>query len=278
MCYLGDFNGRIGDKQDFNSTIDDVTRRHAIDNTTNKYRDYLLDFLTDARCCTLNGRGDINNDNFTSISPHKGRSVVDYIIVPYDSIHTMSNFIVTTVTDCIEKLGICRSSRVKVPDHSLLSCTVRLSLYDQHQNVSSCRQRAQRTGMTTSSEPHEHLHRRYRVNLIPDTLFQNERCRRCLLPVITSLEANIRCQRDIDSTYEELVSALHGEMSSELEFKDYTPGVRVTKPTSSVPLFSEFFSIVKTTVSYWISHLYLAGVVAARLRWHLSNINVIQTI
>ena len=38
------------------------------------------------------------------------------------------------------------------------------------------------------------------------------------------------------------------------------PGVGVTKPISSVPLFSEFFSIVKTTVSYWISHLYLAAV------------------
>ena len=54
--------------------------------------------------------------------------------------------------------------------------------------------------------------------------------------------------------------------------------VGVTKPISSVPLFSEFFSIVKTTVSYWKLHLYLAGVAAARVRWHLSNINVIETI
>ena len=40
-------------------------------------------------------------------------------------------------------------------------------------------------------------------------------------------------------------------------------GVGVTKPISSVPLFSEIFSIVKTRVSYWISRLYLAGVAAA---------------
>ena len=52
----------------------------------------------------------------------------------------------------------------------------------------------------------------------------------------------------------------------------------VTKPISSVPLFSEIFSIVKTHVSYWISRLYLTGVAAAQLRWHLSNINVIQII
>ena len=55
-------------------------------------------------------------------------------------------------------------------------------------------------------------------------------------------------------------------------------GVGVTKPISSVPLFSEFFSITKTHVSYWISRLYLTGVAAAQLRWHLSNINVIRII
>ena len=58
----------------------------------------------------------------------------------------------------------------------------------------------------------------------------------------------------------------------------YTPGVGVTKPISSVLLFSEFFTIVKTNVSYWISRLYLAGVAAAQLRWHLSNMNVIRKI
>ena len=56
------------------------------------------------------------------------------------------------------------------------------------------------------------------------------------------------------------------------------PGVGVTKPISSVPLFSEFFNIIKTYVTYWISRLYLTGVAAAQLRWHLSNINVIRII
>ena len=39
-----------------------------------------------------------------------------------------------------------------------------------------------------------------------------------------------------------------------------------------------FFSIITTQVIYWISRLYLTGVAAAQLRWHLSNINVIQII
>ena len=55
-------------------------------------------------------------------------------------------------------------------------------------------------------------------------------------------------------------------------------GVGVTKPIFSVPLFYEFFSIVKTHVRYRIWRLYLTGVAAAQLQWHLSNMNVIKRI
>ena len=57
-----------------------------------------------------------------------------------------------------------------------------------------------------------------------------------------------------------------------------TPGVGGTKPIFSVPLFSTFSVIVKTNVSYWISRSYLAGVAAAQLQRHLSNMNVIQVL
>ena len=59
-------------------------------------------------------------------------------------------------------------------------------------------------------------------------------------------------------------------------WKESHQGVGVTKPISSLPLFSSFFNIAKTHISYWISRLYLTGVVAAQLRRHLSNMNVIK--
>ena len=58
---------------------------------------------------------------------------------------------------------------------------------------------------------------------------------------------------------------------------DSGSGVGVTQPISPVPLFSEFFSIVKI-YEYWISRPYSRSVSAAQLRWHLSNMNVIQGI
>ena len=55
-----------------------------------------------------------------------------------------------------------------------------------------------------------------------------------------------------------------------------SPGVGVTEPICSAPLFSSFFRIVETQANYWISHLYLTGVAAAQLWRHLSNMNVIK--
>ena len=55
-------------------------------------------------------------------------------------------------------------------------------------------------------------------------------------------------------------------------------GVGVTKPIFSVPLFSHFFGMMKTVVTWMISSSYLAGVTAAELRKHLANMNMIESI
>ena len=220
MFYLGDFNGRMGNKDDFNPTIDNVMERHVIDSTANKYGDFLIDFLCDIRCCTLNGRGDINCDNFTSVTPQRGRSVVDYIITPYDQLSSVSDFKVTPVSECIDEFAIHRGSRVKVPDHSLLSCHVRLTLYEQCSPPAHVR-RVDSTDRTPSV-----THHRYRLKMIPDSMFRSERCQGCLEGVISNLELNIREQNDIDTTYQELLDIIHDEMNSQLQYKDYTPGTK----------------------------------------------------
>ena len=46
----------------------------------------------------------------------------------------------------------------------------------------------------------------------------------------------------------------------------YPSGVGVTKPTSSILSFSQFFTIVKTLVTSWISRSYLTGVTTADTR------------
>ncbi len=52
----GDFNSRMGNKQDVISEIDNVCERKAIDLGVNKHRTVLNEFLLDGKLCTFNGR------------------------------------------------------------------------------------------------------------------------------------------------------------------------------------------------------------------------------
>ena len=91
LLLCGDFNGRIGHKTDHNITIDpiQIPMRNVVDAETNKYGEYLVEFLTDSMCGVINGRCDIKDDNFTYVST-RGRSVVDYMITPYDQLCNIS--------------------------------------------------------------------------------------------------------------------------------------------------------------------------------------------
>ena len=43
----------------------------------------------------------------------------------------------------------------------------------------------------------------------------------------------------------------------------------------SLPLFSDFFNVIKTHVSHWISCSYLSGAATIHLQWDMPNMNVI---
>ena len=52
--------------------------------------------------------------------------------------------------------------------------------------------------------------------------------------------------------------------------------VGVTKQIVSVPLISPFFDCMKTLFTFWIPRRYLTGVARAYVRWHVTNMTVIQ--
>ena len=125
----GEFNGRIGTKQD--SSDETIRPCVAIDAVPKNHGEHILQFLSDTRFCTVNGRFDIQRDNYTSIS-QKGSAVVDLIIVPGAQLNNISDFHVTTMTDALDLYGITPHSRAKVPDHSLLTCTMDIYGYSAH--------------------------------------------------------------------------------------------------------------------------------------------------
>ena len=77
LYICGDFNARCGDIQDFIEGVDNVQKRHVIDDVSNRNGDLPIEFLVDCNMCMLNGR--TGSHDFTNISS-KGKSVVDYVL------------------------------------------------------------------------------------------------------------------------------------------------------------------------------------------------------
>ena len=81
----GDWNARIGNNPDYIEGIDEISKRHNLDSTTNKHGNALLDFLKESKNYILNGRITPILDDYTSVST-KGKAVVDYGVMPVDCI------------------------------------------------------------------------------------------------------------------------------------------------------------------------------------------------
>lgn len=116
VCISGDFNSRIGYNTDFIEGVDRIPSREVIDKTENHYGDLFVDFLVDSNFCVLNGRIG-NENNYTCVSK-KGKSVVDYVMVPHESIPSVSDFKVNMISDLIDRYNMDVPD--KTPDHSIL--------------------------------------------------------------------------------------------------------------------------------------------------------------
>ena len=219
LVISGDFNSRLGDKQDVPGTLDYIPPRQNIDSNRNRFGQYLLEFLNDSNSCVLNGHGNLLLDNFTSIS-HRGRSVVDYYIVPRDQFKLMSEFSVKPVSDLISNNNITPTPTSRLPDHSVLQCVLCLSPSSLTGSLGHEGQRAQLNQFNDNTAITKQ--RKYLVsrNGVPDNLFGSVRCQNVLLGMIDSLIEYRGSQDKINELYKQFVSTLHDEMNEHLQFID----------------------------------------------------------
>lgn len=111
----GDFNAHCSEATSYIEYVDNLIQRSAIDTYSMRNGDLLIDLLVDTNACIVSGR--IGSQDFTNINSD-GKSVVDYIIMPYEQLHSISSMKVHTVTGLI---NVCElQGYFKVPDHSLL--------------------------------------------------------------------------------------------------------------------------------------------------------------
>ena len=135
LFICGDFNARVGDLVDYIEDIDVAENRQVLEKVKGGHYECVIEFLKDSKLCILNGRVTPTDDNYTCIS-EKGKSVVDYIVTPYENVINCDTCCVELTSDLIERYDCVPllSENCKAPDHSLVSVYFRL-LKDEKQSI-----------------------------------------------------------------------------------------------------------------------------------------------
>jgi hypothetical protein len=232
LCIVcGDVNGRIGNKKDFIPEIDDLPTRKHIDDNVNQHGNALIEFLLESKMCVINGRGNPNDDNFTYISP-RGRSVVDYIMIPHNIYERCSNFQVRTPTDIIDSLNLTNllGTRCRAPDHSLLEMELDVGCDIQ-------------TDQSEESAPSST--RRFDRRRITENTWSNDAAR--LTTLIDRIELTRQNQAGLDRVYNEFAAMIQDKMKQLDPNFDCTRQVR-KRFKSRKPFWNEELKVLWQTM------------------------------
>ena len=138
LVVCGDLNARIGNCDDCD-TDGNIPCHKVLDPEINSQGAKGLEFVNDIKGVVLNGRVTPELDDFTSVMPHKGRSVVDYIIVRQNEFSAVKELKVMSCIDVIESNNWENliSPRSRPPDHNIVCAKIELSPIAQE--LLSCR-------------------------------------------------------------------------------------------------------------------------------------------
>ena len=186
LVFAGDFNARIGNKQDSINYVDNIGNRVNIDNSVNSYCDSFLEFLKDAKLCTVNGRVTPHLDNFTCLK-HNGQSVVDYLITEHNVIDNFKVCQVISVSDIINDHNLFEfiSKTSRPPDHSIVWSELDLNLTIDTNLI----------GNFVSSEDNcnnSNVKRVYKFDNVDSNFMNNNTWLYAINEIINTLENNIK--------------------------------------------------------------------------------------
>ena len=193
--------------------------REVIDATENHYGNLLVDFLVDSNVCMLNGRVG-NNDNFTCVSK-KGRSVVDYVLIPHGNLPSVSDFKVNMISDLINIFS--DDVPEKRPDHSLLEW--KLSAVDTNAPDSAV-------------DDNESKPKHFNMAKLKADFLSDESCANRINETIIRIENELTSNKCINESYNNFVDFLINEM----DIAGLTAGYQSQRSKSAKSLYKPYWN------------------------------------
>ena len=124
--------------------------------------------------------------------------------------------------------------RATIPDHSILQCTVNMSLFESNTDTSGTPDNAGGQSELTSNNMHTPF-RKYDAKSVNDNMFESNMCLQQLNDLITRIENCENNQCEIDALYEDFIHTVHIEMDAKMDYKDIRPGARKRKKHFAKP-------------------------------------------
>ena len=196
MFICGDFNSRVGDASEYIEGVDDVTPRDVIDHNVNNNGDLLIEFMVDSGLCMVNGR--VGHNDYTHVS-HRGKSVVDYVCVPYEQLCFVSDFHVHLMSDLVGALYY--QGVTKIPDPSVLTWSVKGFVKERRYNEPLPTQTCIK----------------YNTSNIPITFLNDDSSFEHVVATIDRIEHDIERLQDANKAYDSFKQLVFSEMDSKVQ-------------------------------------------------------------
>ena len=204
LYVCGDFNGRIGNEKDYVEDMDELPPRQVVDDVKNKLGDVLLEFLTDLKFCVLNGRvGQEGNSNKFTCIRGRGKSVVDYVLVPQSGIDKCNDFAVHTPSELIDMLDLQSSisTHCKPSDHSVLVLKFSTTIFIPDRDTEN---------VSDVSSAHSNA-KRVNWSRVPSDFQNNSIWQAAVNEIIDNIRTMENNQSSIDKVYGELCTMIYEE-------------------------------------------------------------------
>ena len=249
ILLAGDVNSKIGELTDFVPEVDsNITARKILDKTTNRHGKEFIEFLIEAKLCVCNGRITPSHNNYTFIHS-RGKSIIDYIVVPLDSISKCLEFQVCTSREFINRF--CNISDANtdlskmIPDHSALIFKFATRSDYTCENLLSSQPSLNASSQSVDRQNDSHndiYYKRFNVQHLPESFFNNESFSCKMVELISRIEQIQNEQAEIDHVYEKFCNLYHDEMNAWLRCRNVHPRARKRYKSRSKPYWSENLS------------------------------------